>query len=263
VPSPRRARAVALVALSSAIWAGACNAITGEHDRSLRKDVDGALVGTTNPISTGDAAQTPDAASPVDASPDVFEVVTGRGALWKTPNGASWTSDDAGTRITAFGATGHAVIFPNPQPALPTDDYTVEATVHSVSPVAGYPEFGVLARVLEPPLLDDDAGVLSLISSSFGIGEKTWVGTMGPPQWSPSLISQSQTAHPLAGDRRFHVVLHAHGNNITGRMWDVTGADPGLDEVFYVSPRTTGRGVGFYTYGVIDASLEDLRVTVP
>ena len=270
MPSPRRRRAAALLAFSSAVCAGACTLITGEHDRFLRSD-DGSAppeghadATTSNPNDDGGASDASDAM----AAPDVFVV----GNTWNTYNGARWTYvAGRGTHIDAIGnlsGSGHAIIYADPQPPLPSDDYTVEATVHAISDggPGSYPEFGIVARI-DGSKLDDDAGVVTVLSSSLGGGNVTWLGTMGPPPWSPSLLSQSQTPHPAGGDRRYKFVLRVHGTNISGKMWDVTTPEPVMDEVSYPARRATGRGVGFYIYppgGVIpNAWLEDMRVTVP
>src|SRR5262245_34310516 len=73
----------------------------------------------------------PDVKVDGDAGPLTFVVNTM--GTWTSPNGATPTVVTTGVKITAMSdaSANHPVIFPSPQPPLPSDDYTVRATVLS------------------------------------------------------------------------------------------------------------------------------------
>jgi len=232
------------------LLSGACNALTGEHDRFL--DDDDGDAGRPDRIQpstdASDDTNPPDEEVP-DAGEDATLTIT-IGARWTTPNGARWQVDGGATTIIGFDAT-HPIIVPAPQPQIPSDDYTVTATV--LAPGNG--EFGILARI------QPSDGSAVLFSSKYGADNFPWLGTFGPPEWNPTRLANgaSYTFTPT----RYRLWLNVQGNVARGKLWEASKPEPTV-QVTAEIPWTTGRGVGFYTYGTgAGAVLEKLEVTVP
>jgi hypothetical protein len=171
-----------------------------------------------------------------------------------TLNDASFTTTKAGgTEIVNFD-TSHPIIVLAPQTAIPSDDFTLYATVKA--PMDG--EFGILTRI-QP----DGHGYI--FGSEFGISHRAFLGLVGPAAWNPNddanaTMSPSWT---FVANHEYKFLLRASGNTLTGKMWDATGAEPSLPQVTLTAIYSTGRGIGFYTYGAIGALLENMYVTVP
>jgi hypothetical protein len=231
--------------------AGACNALTGEHDRFL---------------DDGDAGRQPGRPPrPVDAPSDttrpVEEVDSGGreedagltitiGTTWSSPNGAKWAVDGGVTTITEYDAN-HPILVPLPQPSIPSDSYTVRATIRA--PANG--EFGIVARVQST----NSAAVL--LASRFGTENYPWIGTIAPPEWNPDRLANgaSYTFKPT----RYRFWLNVSGRLAQGKMWEADQPEPPV-QVTATIPWATGRGVGLYQYlNGGDAMFEELEVTVP
>lgn len=237
------------------VFATACNAIVGAHDRSLDDGNGGVTSERRTPPREDGRTLEPEEEAPLgrpDAGSDAeAEVVTiDVGTTWSSPNGATWSVDGGGTSIVSFTAS-HPIIVPAPQPAIPSDDYTVIGTVHA--PNNG--EFGILARV------QPSDGSAALISSKFGPSNYPWLGTIGPPEWNPAKLAQSGAYTFEPGRYRFW--LNVKGNEVRGKMWKASQPEPSVQVITQI-PWSTGRGVGFYTYGIVEGLvLEDLKITVP
>jgi hypothetical protein len=229
----------------------ACNELLGAPDRVLDE---------------GDASLQPDRRKPdapilepedggpvdpkLDAGPDAPGTVTITiGTDWMSPNGATWVVD-GGTAITGFSAS-HPVILPLKQPALPSDDYTVFATVRA--PADG--EFGILTRV-------QANGSAVVVGSKFGGESKPFLGSFTPPNWNPSDDSRGQLYTFVPGGR-YKFKIRALGSEVAGKMWEASQPEPPSFQVVAASPWATGRGVGYYTYGVTGSVLESLQITIP
>jgi len=260
VAAPKRARqrGVALVATASAvaIAAAACNALNGGRDRVLdTDDADGLPTRLDGGDAGADATTAPDGSTGVDAAPDAIEIPVS--LQFTTLNGATWTTTDAGTTITAYdaGAT-HPVIIPLPQPNIPSEDFTILATVLTPSdkPAA---EFGILTRI-QPDLH------AVVFGSEFGMQPQPFLGTIGPPDWNPSNDARGLQYVYTPGDR-YKLKVRASANVITAKIWDVKTPEPSDKDAAAVlaSAFTTGRGIGFYTYDINGAVLESMTVTVP
>ncbi len=148
------------------------------------------------------------------------------------------------------------MIIPLPQPSIPSEDFTVLATVVTPSdkPAA---EFGVLTRI-QP---DMHAVVFG---SEFGMQPKPFLGTIGPPDWNPSNDAQGLQYVYTPGDR-FKLKVRAAANVITAKIWDAKTPEPADKDAAAIlaSAFTTGRGIGFYTYDINGAVLESMTITVP
>lgn len=248
----RRPAFLILFAASAVI--AACNAINGSHDRFLDEGDGGLPVRPDGSREDGgevdggtDAPADQDV--PDDGAPAVVTVDVG--GTWASPNGATSATIDGGRKIATYdaGAT-HPVIVPLPQPSIPAEDYTVHATIRAPATLG---EFGIMARV-QP----DGLGVV--LSSSYGQQASAFVGNM-TPGWNPS--NGSSSAYTFVGNARYRFQLKVTGNEVRAKFWEATAAEPSSPQLFFASDFTTGRGVGFYTYGVIDAVLESMTVTVP
>lgn len=231
--------------------AGACNALTGEHDRFLDE---------------GDAGRQPDRSqgrvdAPSDTTPPSEEVDAGGrqedaglritvGTTWSSPNGATWSVDGGVTSIVAYEAN-HPIVVPSPQPSLPSDSYTVRAIIRA--PANG--EFGIVARVQST----NSAAVL--LASRFGAENHPWLGTIAPPEWNPARLATGATYTFKATRYRFW--LNVSGRLAQGKMWEADQPEPPV-QVTATIPWATGRGVGLYQYlNGGGAVFEELVVTVP
>lgn len=251
-----RRRGPAIVAAIVAFAAVACNALNGGHDRFLdtgdgsslpaRADAGdgggGADVGTgPTEASVGDAAEAGVLAIPVSRQ-------------FTTLNGATFDTNAAGTTITAFDAgASHPVIVPLPQPSIPSEDFTILATV--LAPTNG--EFGILTRIQA-----DERAVV--FGSKYGGQNQPFLGTFGPPDWNPGSDARG-VAYAYTPNARFNFKVRATANQITAKMWDASTPEPADKDAaaLFASPFTTGRGIGFYTYDINGAVLESMSITVP
>jgi hypothetical protein len=232
----------------------ACNALLDNEDRVVDKgrdtggrdrESDDARVDPTDALD--EKPTTIDGGS--DAKPIVIDVPLN----FVTPNGAQFQSTDAGTTITGFsGAVNHPVIVPLQQPAIPSDDYTVHATIRA----ATKGEFGIMTRI------QPDGGAGYVLGSMFGQTAKAFIGYMGNPDWAPTLDS-SGPLYTFTTNTRYFMAVQASKNIIQGKMWKEGENEPdwqlGITNAIY----KTGKGVGFYVYYCYDAALESLRVTIP
>ncbi|MBX3224094.1 MAG: hypothetical protein KF795_26500 [Labilithrix sp.] len=243
----RRAFTAALL-LGAAGVAGACNALIGAPDRVLDEEDAGRPDRRNDAPDANDLEPAEGGQDEVDAGTDAAITIL-VGTDWASPNGATWIVD-GGTVITAFTAT-HPVIVPRVQPAIPSEDYTATATVRA--PNDG--EFGLLTRVQAD-------GSAVLIGSKFGAEFRPFMGSFSPPDWNPSDDGRGPTYTFVAGSR-YKLKLRAIANQVSGKMWVATEPEPATFQLVVTSPWSTGRGVGFYTYGAIGAVLEDLEITVP
>jgi len=249
-----RRRGLAVVATATALAAAACNALNGGHDRFLDTED-----GSSLPARSDGGEAGADVVMPVEASTGNGDAEAGALTIlvstqFTTLNGATSDTTDAGTTITAFdGGAAHAVIVPLPQPSIPSEDFTILATV--LAPTNG--EFGILTR-LQP---DDHAVVFG---SKFGAQNQPFLGTFGPPDWSPSDDARG-IAYAYTPNARFKLKVRAAANQITAKLWDASTPEPADKDAAAVlaSAFTTGRGIGFYTYGINGAVLESMSVTVP
>lgn len=238
----------------AAAASAACNALLDNHDRQLdeRDSFEGGGGGK-------DAAQdvTPpddDAGTDVgvDAPDDGPEPVTiPIPQQWKTPNGAQFSTTDAGTTITGYTSAGHPVIVPVTQPSLPSENYTVVATVRA--PTNG--EFGVIARI-------QTDGSCALLGSKFGTDTRSFVGNMSSADWSPNLLNLGPL-YAFSANARYRLKLRVVGDQATGKLWDMAQAEPDGWQTIGTLPWKTGGGVGYYVYNTYDAVLESMVVTVP
>src|SRR5262249_16181405 len=104
-----------------------------------------------------------------------------------------------------------------------------------------------------------------LIGSKWGQDDTPlapFMGNFHPPEWSPTRDSNGPDAGYIS-QVRYRMKLNVKGDTALGKMWMIdTQTEPGF-AMGIQSPWATGRGVGFYTYGVNGAVLEKLEVTVP
>lgn len=249
--NPRRApRTVFVVIAAVGMPIAACNALTGAHERQL-DDAD-----TENPdrprVDAGDggADVEPVEADVPDGSPDVILIEVPLN--FSTPNGAVFTTTDAGTTITAAGGASHPVIVPMPPPGISSENYTVYATV--LAPANG--EFGLLTRV------QSDGGAAVVFGSKFGADQRSFMGTFRTPDWNPTLDALGPP-YVYTTNERFKFRLRAVGDQISGKFWDATQPEPASYQTLLTAPWSTGKGIGFYTYTSTGAVLESLRISIP
>ena len=242
----RRRRLAVMFLSAGAFLVGACNAIIGAPERVLDDEGDAGETPDRRP-GKSDGADTPDVRP--DGGPDAAPIEITVGTDWDSPNGAKWVVD-GGTRITSFVAT-HPVLVPKTQPQIPSEDYTVFAVIRA--PKDG--EFGIITRVQA----DRSAVVLA---SKYGGESRPFMGSIRPPDWNPTDDGRG-VAYTFVPGARYHFKLRATGAQVAGKMWRSTEPEPGAYQVMVTAPWSTGRGVGFYSYGVTDAVLELMKITVP
>lgn len=239
--------------LALALAGAACNALNGGHDRVLDTE-DGSVlpVARDGGDAGADVATLPDAAPAADAEAGVLQIPVAM--QFTTINDATFMTTAAGTTITGYdGGATHPVIVPLPQPSIPSEDFTVLATV--LAPTNG--EFGLLTRI-QP----DNHAVL--FGSKFGTQNQPFLGTIGPPDWNPSDDARG-LSYAYTTNARYKLKVRATANNIVAKLWDASTPEPSDKDAaaLLASPYTTGRGIGFYTYTTNGAVLESMVVTVP
>ncbi len=79
--------------------------------------------------------------------------------------------------------------------------------------------------------------------------------------WNPSL-GASGPAYTFTPSARYRFQISVSDKEVRAKLWESTQPEPAT-QIIWLSPYATGRGVGFYTYGVVDAVLESMFVTVP
>ena len=233
----------------------ACNAILGNHDRTLEDTEDGA---TPKPPGKDGATDTsvPDMSSGgIDADVDVEAgpVIIKIDPNFTTPNGALFRKVDGGTQINGYTDAGHAVIVPAVQPAIPENDYTLVATVRAPS----NSEFGILAR-------GENNQDFVLLGSKFGAENKAFIGWMSAPEWSPYLYDLGPL-YTYQANARYGMKLRVVGSELKSKFWNMSSPEP--TDFNPIGARDggsiTGKGVGFYIYGAFDAVLEAMHIEIP
>jgi hypothetical protein len=243
--------------LGSAI--GACNAITGQHERTLADDssslpgrdggggTDTKVLDDQRVADEGEAAVLlPDQDAPT--GPITITVPQS----WSSPNGAVFTTNASGTTITDYGRPPtfighHPLLVPSPAINIPTEDYTVEATIFAPTSY----EFGVMVR-RQP----DGNGIV--YGSIYAGVTPAFLGKLGPnccpvgpptpaDPWNPTKEGTGPNYTLVAGTR-YIMKVRAVGNQITAKLWVATGAEPLEWHASMISPWSTGRGIGFYEY---------------
>jgi hypothetical protein len=208
-------------------WMGACGTI---EPVEVGDSSDGGTDRTVTVTSTLDGNAPPnDAATPDDGAVLDATIIVSR--EWKSLAGSQLSTTDAGTRITGYSGLNHPMIVPSPEPAIPSDDYTVTATVRAGS----HCEFGVVGR------LQPDGGGAIVSASTYGLEPFPSIGVMDSTH-NPTNVS---------------------GPRFEGKFWRTGSPEP---EAWFGPGATlleTGRRVGFYVYGCYDAVLENMTVTVP
>lgn len=214
-------------------------------DASIDASADGA---SSEDASDGGGANDVDA----KVAPPLVLSVSGN---WSSPNGAAWSVGSGGTGVQIIGmdasSQNHPVIVPLPQPPIPSDDYTVRATVRAPSARG---EFGIMAR-----LQADGTGVL--LGSAYGTATQPVLAEMGPPAWNPQK-AVTGVPYTFVPSGIYRLSLRVSGNIVSGKVWLSSDAEPPNAQVV-TTFSTEGRGVAFYTYFIHDTVLEELSVTVP
>ena len=241
----------------------ACNTLSGGHDRFL-DDSDAARV--VKPFADGGGADVTDEppvtvfeAGTTDSEAGIVFIDVSR--AFTSINGASYATSPAGIEITNYdGGATHPIIVPAPQPTIPSDDYTVYATVKAPIDEMKGSEWGILTRV-QPGGVGGYA-----LGSKFGADPKPFLGSIAPPDWNPSLDTKSSTAWVFVANARYNFMLKVVGNFVSGKMWDASLKEPPDFQVTHLAPWSTGRAIGYYNYiptGGNGAVLESMRVSVP
>lgn len=173
-----------------------------------------------------------------------------------SPNGATFTTTDAGTTITGFTSPNErAVILPSPQPAIPSEDYTVEATVRAPSNAA----FGILARV------QPGGGAAAAFGPLPESGGKAiaFQHLRAYTSFNGGYTEQSiGSGYAFTANARYRLKLRVTGQQATAKIWKPPQAEPGFQTVIS-APWSTGRAIGFFVGDHYDVVLESLTVTVP
>jgi hypothetical protein len=255
------------VCTASLVGMVACNLINGSHDRFLdpetenaggalsdRRIGEGSILqpeGGGGGLEDGPTSNIDGGGGGNDATSPPIKVDT---KTWFSPNGASVVIDDAGTRIVGYtDPNTHPIIVPANQPNIPSEDYTVHAVIRATAEG----EFGILARI-------QGNGAAVLLSSRFGAELNPWVGDIGPATgWNPARSGMGP-AYTFVPNTRYRFWLRVRGRTVEGKMWDALQAMPINPQATWTqSPFMTGKGVGYYTYGIAQATLESIEVTVP
>ena len=250
--------------------AAACNAITGANERKLDPDLGEIPDRDTGPDDdkdTGgnavlDAQPQPDNFVPDAFVPDAdagpITIVVDTKGTWISPNGATPVILANGVKIAAMDASSnnHPVIFPSPQPSIPSESYTVRATVLAAS--GGTYEFGIVTRV-------QANGANIVLGNVYGGNPPPFLGTMSATTspWNPANNAQGPTYTYVPGVR-YKLHVRVIGNEARAKLWPASGTEPTNETIVYpANPYSTGRGVGFYTYFTHDSVLEEMTITVP
>jgi hypothetical protein len=256
----------AMISLLLCGGAAACNAITGAKERMLDPDLGSLPDRDTGSDDDDDAgppgqleASTTDTTSPDTGTDAPMQIVVDVTGAWTSPNGGTPLVVANGVKIAAMDASAsnnHPVIVPNPQPAIPSENYTVRATI--LTPNTGTPEFGIMARI-QP----DNSGIV--LGNVYGTVPPAFVGRMpstGASAWNPSKEG-SGPVYTYAAGARYKLVLRVVGPQVYAKLWMVPDQEPADQIAYLTSPWSTGKGVGFYTYFPQEVVLEEMTVTVP
>lgn len=193
----------------------------------------------------------------VDADAGPIKIDVDVAGTWTSINGATFSTVDGGKRIeTATPAGHHPMIVPNPQPAIPSDNYTVHAVVRAATTGTPGPpfEFGILARI-------QANGTSIVLGSVYAAVAKPYVGAFGT-DGNPTNPANG-TAYTYVSGGRYEFKLTVMGNQAHGKVWHELDPEPAGTVTWGDATYTTGRAVGFYTYNVTDAVLESMYITVP
>jgi hypothetical protein len=249
--------------------AAACNALTGANERMLDPELgqlpDRDTGADDDDKDTGgnpelDSGPVPDVVVLPDAGPDgpIVISVNVKGS-WTSPNGGTPALFGNGVKIAAMDASAannHPVIFPSPQPQIPSENYTVRATV--LAATGGTYEFGIVTRVQA-----NGSGIV--LGNVYGGSPPAFLGAMSATTspWNPSNSAQGPTYTYVAG-ARYKMHVRVIGDEVRGKFWPATGVEPTNETIVFAgNPYATGKGVGFYTYFTHDSVLEEMTITVP
>jgi hypothetical protein len=260
----------ACVSLLLGASASACNAITGANERMLDPDLadpigrdtgiddDDKDTGGNSVLDSGSQPDTfiPDVVLEGDAAPLVFVIDTK--GTWTSPNGATPTVVANGVKISAMDASAnnHPVIFPSVQPPIPSDNYTVRATILATSASGTY-EFGILTRV--------QANGAIVLGNVYGGSPPAFLGSMSSTvsPWNPANNAQGPSYTYMVGGR-YKLHVRVIGTEARAKFWLATDMEPANETIVFPNvPYATGKGIGFYTYFTHDTVLEEMTVTVP
>ncbi len=234
----------------------ACNAILDNHDRVL-DDLDASTPrdsGKPPPVPPG--TPPPPNPAPMDASnDDGSQVVTiPVSKTYTSPNGATFDYDGGGGHITGYTTATHPALVPSPQPSIPSDTYTVAATIQAGQ--SG--EFGILARI------QADYSC-ALLGSKYGTATEPFLASVSSADWNPNMLANG-ASYTFTTGGKYKMKLHVDGVNAQGKMWLATAPEPDWQVQTTMTmplPWSTGRGVGYYVYNTYDTVLLDMTVTVP
>jgi hypothetical protein len=261
---------IAFVSVLLGAGAAACNAITGANERMLDPDLadvrgrdtgiddDDKDTGGNTVLDSGPQADTfiPDVFIEGDAAPLVFVIDTK--GTWTSPNGATPTVVANGVKISAMdaAANNHPIIVPAVQPAIPSDNYTVRATILATS-AGGTPEFGILTRF--------QANGAIVLGNVYGGNPPAFLGSMSATvsPWNPANNAQGPSYTYVVG-ARYKLHVRVIGTEARAKFWLANDTEPMNENIVYPNvPYATGKGIGFYTYFTHDTVLEEMTVTVP
>lgn len=257
---------LAILSLALSAGAAACNTITGAKERQLDPEIGAIDDPDTGPVDEDDSGPVVLDATPPDAvldgpTPDVdagpLVIPVNVGGSWLSINGATFSTVDGGKRIdTATAAGHHPMIVPNPQPSIPSDNFTVHAVIKAATTGTPGPphEFGILARIQS-----NNASLV--VGGVYAQTAKPYVGAFG---------TDNNPSNPVNGDpytyvagARYRFKMSVTGNQVYGKVWNAIDPEPSATMIWGAAPYQTGRTVGFYTYNVTNAVLESMYITVP
>jgi hypothetical protein len=230
-------------------WMAACGTIEPVEVEDVS---DGAADRTVTVTSNLDGSTPPsDGGAPGDGAVLDATIVVSR--MWKSLAGSELATTEAGTQITGYSGLNHPMIVPSPEPVIPSDDYTVTATVRAGS----HCEFGVVGR------LQEDGGGAIVSASTWGLEPFPSIGVMDSTHNPSNAADGPGYDASTFGGRRYQVKLRVSGARFEGKFWRTSNPEP--EAWFGPSPTLleTGRRVGFYVYFCYDAVLESMTITVP
>lgn len=264
----RRRRSLLLIGIALAIL-GACNAITGAHDRFLeetqpddagkKKDTSVVEPGTDANViepetDAGDAGKTT----------TTIEIPISAAAQWSSPNLAT-ASFDGGTVISNFHAPhdNHPMLVPAPLPDVPATKYTVRGRIAAQQRA----EYGIFVRGR------NITGGFSVyvLSSRYSSG-----ATLNEPFLAPLVTAKTDgtnddplstgvangPGYPFDVAKIWIFEVEVDGENLHGTI--TREDDPQIKSDMRVTDPTPaadrGKSFGFYGFGVPPASIIQLQL---
>lgn len=247
---------------------GACNAITGAHDRFVEEpqSEDSGNRKDTGVEPLKDAGATDSGPGQSDSGPKIttIEIPINPTSQWSSPNKAT-AGYDAGAVITSFNPPhdNHPMIVPMPLPDIPSDKYTVRARIKAHERA----EYGIFVR----------GRVVAAGFSAFVLSSRYSSGAaLNEPFLAPLLTARTDNTNddpPSAGvangpgyafdvDKVWVFAFEVDGEKLHGIISREDDASIKSDMTLTdtTAPADRGKSFGFYGFGAPPASLLQLQL---